>query len=343
MQARSLYLLEEHMKRFSLLTVALALALVFAATAMAAPSPGLKAKVSTFDFLIDYSGSMMLKHKELKGLKFDLAKTVLAKVNDRIPELGYSGSIRYFAPDKEILGQRPYNKGEFGAAVASLKSAFDVFAKFTPMGDGIEYWSNKLYGSLARPTAVILVGDGENNVGYDPLAAAQDALRANPGLCFHVISLADSPAGQATLDSITALQPSCSVSVKAADLLASDAAVEQFVYEVFLGRGVVLRSVQFAFDSSALTRESTPVLDEVAKLINQSKVEISGHTCSVGSEEYNQRLSERRAAAVKAYLVKKGVSAANITTRGYGESQPKFDNSTEEGRRLNRRAEIDFR
>ncbi|MDR2076106.1 MAG: OmpA family protein [Desulfovibrio sp.] len=211
------------------------------------------------------------------------------------------------------------------------------------MGDGIETWSNKLYGSLPRPTAVILVSDGESNTGYDPLAAAQDTLRANPGLCLHVISLADSPAGQATLDSISALQPSCSVSVKAADLLASDAAVEQFVQDVFLGRGVVLRSVQFAFDSSSLTRESTPILDEVAKLINQSQVEIGGHTCSVGSEEYNQRLSERRAAAVKAYLVQKGIPAARITTRGYGESQPKFDNSTEEGRRLNRRAEIDFR
>jgi OOP family OmpA-OmpF porin len=187
------------------------------------------------------------------------------------------------------------------------------------------------------------VGDGESNTGYEPLAAAQDALRANPGLCFHVISLADSEKGQNVLDSITALQPNCSVSVKAADLLASDAAVEQFVYDVFLGRGVVLRSVQFAFDSSALTRESSPVLDEVAKLINQSSVEISGHTCSVGTEEYNQRLSERRAAAVKAYLVQKGIPASKITARGYGESQPKFDNSTEEGRRLNRRAEIDFR
>jgi OOP family OmpA-OmpF porin len=331
------------MKRFSLLTVALALTLVFAATAMAAPSPGLKAKVSSFDFLVDYSGSMMLKHKELKALKFALAKTVLTKINDRIPELGYSGSIHYFAPSKEILAQRPYNRGEFGASIASLKGTYEVFSRLTPMGDGIETWSNKLYGSLPRPTAVILVSDGESNTGYDPLAAAQDTLRANPGLCLHVISLADSPAGQATLDSISALQPSCSVSVKAADLLASDAAVEQFVQDVFLGRGVVLRSVQFAFDSSSLTRESTPILDEVAKLINQSQVEIGGHTCSVGSEEYNQRLSERRAAAVKAYLVQKGIPAARITTRGYGESQPKFDNSTEEGRRLNRRAEIDFR
>ncbi|MDR1359511.1 MAG: OmpA family protein [Deltaproteobacteria bacterium] len=331
------------MKRFSSLIVSLALMLAFAATAMAAPSPGLQAKVSTFDFLIDYSGSMMLKHKELQALKFDLAKTILTRVNDRIPELSYSGSIHYFAPGKEILSQRPYNKGEFGAAVNSLKNTYEVFARRTPMGDGIESWSNKLYGSLERPSAVIIVGDGENNVGFDPLAAAQETLRANPGLCFHVISLADSPAGQATLDSIVALQPSCSVSVKAADLLTSDAAVEQFVYDVFLGRGVVLRSIQFAFDSAALTRESTPILDEVAKLINQSRVEIGGHTCSIGTEEYNQRLSERRADAVKNYLIKKGVPAAKITSRGYGESRPKFDNSTDEGRRLNRRAEIDFR
>ncbi|MDR2161090.1 MAG: OmpA family protein [Desulfovibrio sp.] len=320
------------------------MALVLAAPALAAPSvQGATAKVSTFDFLIDYSGSMMLKHKALDGLKFDLAKTVLTRVNDKIPELGYSGSIHSFASDKEILSQREFNRAAFGTAFSALKSRDEVFNRLTPLGDAIRRWTKDLYSGLARPTAVILVSDGEKNLGYDPLDAALDAVRENPGLCFHVISLADSDKGQKILDSIAALQPECSVSVKAADLLSSDAAVEQFVYDVFLGRGVVLRSVQFAFDSSALTRESTPVLDELAKLIKQSNVQISGHTCSIGTEEYNQRLSERRAAAVKAYLVNKGIPASKISARGYGESHPKFDNSTEEGRRLNRRAEIDFR
>jgi OOP family OmpA-OmpF porin len=72
-------------------------------------------------------------------------------------------------------------------------------------------------------------------------------------------------------------------------------------------------------------------------------IEVGGHTCSLGTDAYNMGLSERRAAAVKAYLVDKGIPASQITTKGYGESMPKFDNSTDEGRRLNRRAEIDFK
>ena len=336
--------LEELMKRISLL-IAAVLMLAFAATAMAAPT-GMQPKVSTFDFLVDDSGSMMMKHKELKTLKFDLAKQILDRVNQRIPELGYSGSVHYFAPDKEVLSQRVYSRGEFAPAFDAMKSRYEVFGYTTPMGDGIQHWSNTLYSGLAQPTAVIIVSDGENNRGMDPLAAAQSALSANPGLCFHVISMADTEEGQQVLDSITALKPGCSVSVKAADMLSSDAVVDQFVQDVFYGGRLVLRSVQFAFDSSALTHDSAAVLDELASILRQSNaryVEIGGHTCSIGSEVYNQGLSERRANAVKSYLVKKGIPADVITARGYGEDMPKFDNSTDEGRRLNRRAEIDFR
>ena len=335
------------MKRISLLTVAVVLMLAFAATAMAAPTQGgMQPKVSSFDFLVDDSGSMMMKHKELKTLKFDLAKEILIRVNQRIPELGYTGSIHYFAPDQEILSQRVYNRAEFAPAFEGMKSKYEVFGRTTPMGDGIQHWSNTLYSGLAQPTAVIIVSDGENNRGMDPLMAAQNALAANPGLCFHVISMADTEAGQQVLDSITALKPGCSVSVKAADLLCSDAAVDKFVQDVFYGGRLVLRSVQFAFDSAALTNDSAAVLDELASILRQtnaSYVEIGGHTCSIGSDEYNQGLSERRANAVKSYLVKKGISSNAITARGYGESMPKFDNSTDEGRRLNRRAEIDYR
>ena len=84
----------------------------------------------------------------------------------------------------------------------------------------------------------------------------------------------------------------------------------------------------------------------MAGLLKQrgGNIEVAGHTCSLGSDAYNQRLSERRAASVKAYLVKHGgIPASTISTRGYGESMPKYDNSTDEGRRMNRRAEIDWR
>lgn len=85
-------------------------------------------------------------------------------------------------------------------------------------------------------------------------------------------------------------------------------------------------------------------LDGVVEVLNQerggAKVEVSGHTDSVGDEAYNQQLSEQRAQAVKDYLVKGGVGEDRVTVVGYGESQPRGSNDTIEGRRLNRRVEI---
>ena len=69
----------------------------------------------------------------------------------------------------------------------------------------------------------------------------------------------------------------------------------------------------------------------------------TGHTDSIGTDEYNQKLSERRAAAVKDYLVSKGMPAAKITTIGKGESQPVATNKTAEGRQKNRRVDIEFK
>ena len=67
---------------------------------------------------------------------------------------------------------------------------------------------------------------------------------------------------------------------------------------------------------------------------------IEGHTCSIGTAEYNLALGERRAASVRNYLTSRGVAAARLETRSYGEEAPKFDNSREETRRLNRRAAL---
>lgn len=106
---------------------------------------------------------------------------------------------------------------------------------------------------------------------------------------------------------------------------------------------VCIEGANFEFDSAKLRSGEIKKLDEVvsfAEKYKDAELEADGHTCSIGTEAYNQKLSERRAESVKAYLVKKGVAADRITTVGYGESRPIADNKTREGRELNRRVEV---
>lgn len=106
-----------------------------------------------------------------------------------------------------------------------------------------------------------------------------------------------------------------------------------------------LNNIFFDFDKYALRKESAMELDRWAKFFNDNselKVEIHGHTDSVGSDAYNQKLSENRARAVQDYLVTKGIAPSRIPIKGYGESQPIAANSTPEDRQLNRRVEVKF-
>ena len=331
------------MKRFTLMTLVGLLMMAFAASAAAAPITCGGPAVASFDFLMDYSGSMMMKHKAHDKLKFEMAREAVSRVNSLIPQFNYTSSLHTFATDMEVVPQGPYGREAIAAGLAGMKKTYDVFNRITPMGDGIAHWSSAVYAGMPAPAAVIIVSDGENNRGMDAVAAAQAALQANPRLTFHVISVADTAAGQAVLDGIVALKPGSQM-VKAEDVISCPHTAEEFTRNVFCSDGaIVLRSVQFALNSAEINKQSAAILDEVAGMLKGRSVQIDGHTCSLGSDEYNQRLSERRAASVKAYLAKKGVPAASMSTAGYGESRPKYDNSTDEGRRLNRRAEINFK
>jgi len=105
----------------------------------------------------------------------------------------------------------------------------------------------------------------------------------------------------------------------------------------------VFEDVYFDFDRYSLRPEATRVLDEAIAAMRDDqtlKLEIEGHTCNIGTAEYNLALGDRRAVAVKDYLSSRGVSADRLHTVSYGEERPKYDNSREETRRLNRRAAL---
>ncbi len=105
----------------------------------------------------------------------------------------------------------------------------------------------------------------------------------------------------------------------------------------------ITQQIHFAYNKAVIKRESYPILDAVLEVLNSNesiKLEIQGHTDSRGSDAYNKSLSERRAAAVRKYLVSHGTSPSRLESKGYGEERPIVDNDTADNRALNRRVQF---
>jgi outer membrane protein OmpA-like peptidoglycan-associated protein len=113
-----------------------------------------------------------------------------------------------------------------------------------------------------------------------------------------------------------------------------------------VGEGIVVEfssNILFDFDKSNLSKEATNNLDKLVAILKDyedTNIEVQGHTDSKGSETYNKKLSEQRATTVSLYLLDKGVKNQRLTINGFGELLPKYINTTEEGRLLNRRVEF---
>ena len=106
-------------------------------------------------------------------------------------------------------------------------------------------------------------------------------------------------------------------------------------------REFTFEDVHFDFDRYSLRPEATRTLDEAIATLQANpelNIEVEGHTCNIGTAEYNLALGERRANAVRDYLTSRGIGANRLRTVSYGEERPKYDNGREETRRLNRRA-----
>ncbi len=110
-----------------------------------------------------------------------------------------------------------------------------------------------------------------------------------------------------------------------------------------VGESVILKNIFFDTDSYQLKAESRTELNKLLEFLKKNpavKIEISGHTDNVGTEQHNQTLSEQRANEVKSYLTRAGISTDRIAAKGYGESKPVASNENESGRALNRRTEF---
>lgn len=345
--------------RKSLVAMSLCLMCFFALPLVS--SAELVKKVDNFIILLDQSGSMAQANVMAGHQKLDQAVNAVSRLDQAVPNLGYTSGVAAFAPSKTISAPAAYNKGSVGSAATGFEPAFN---HMTTMADGLANIDPAIE-QLSGKTALIVFTDGDWNEGSDPVAQAK-AMYSKYGsnLCIHVVSYADTSKGQRTIDAIRALS-TCSVAADAKSL-ESEAAMAQFTKDVLYNevqsapkpvaapapapapapiakKEIITFNLLFGFDKSAITGEMVPVLEQ-AKMILQEDAAvnfvISGYTDSTGPEAYNQGLSERRADSVKNWLVSNGISGTRLEAVGYGEAQPKYDNATKEGRKLNRRVEF---
>jgi OOP family OmpA-OmpF porin len=340
--------------RYFLTVTSLALALCLASPFVVGAE--MVKKADNFIVFMDQSGSMAQAKAKPGEQKLDKAIVAVKRLDQAVPELGYTSSVSLFAPYKTVSQPATYKTGSIGSAAESFKPAFN---SFTTMGDGL----TAVAPATSGKTALIMFTDGVWNAGADPVAAAKNLYSQNSDLCIHVVSYADSPEGQQTIDAIKALS-GCSVVVDAKSL-ESDAAMAQFAKDVLyeerkpapkpapkaapapapapVAKEIITFSLLFDFDKASIKDEMIPVLEEVKMILNDDRgtdFVLSGHTDSTGPEAYNQGLSERRAASVKKWLTDNGVAASRLEAVGYGETRAKYNNDTKEGRKLNRRVEL---
>lgn len=306
--------------------------------------------------------------------KHVVGKELMTRMNKTIPNVTLSSGLRSFGFGPctgwsfTQLNQavQSYSSSSFDSAINSLECS----SGGTPIATAFEAAKTDLT-SASGNIAVILFSDGHN---YDisPMTAVK-ALKEQYGdkLCVYTVWVGNEKekAGQSVLQNISNIS-GCGFSTTAAAIASSDGMAD-FVSKAFFkpgpekdsdGDGVVdskdkcpntpkgaivdrdgcwaFHGVLFDFDSDVIKAGNETMFKNAIKVLKLNPtltVEIQGHTDSQGAEAYNEKLSDRRASAVKQVLVKNGISAARLTTRGFGESQPVASNDTEAGRAHNRR------
>jgi outer membrane protein OmpA-like peptidoglycan-associated protein len=224
--------------------------------------------------------------------------------------LGYHPGVRVYAPPPPPLPPQPLPVNRPPTVKARCEPCTIEIGKTStitadaqdPDGDPLTYRWSAPTGSIANPADRQTIFTAPMVEGPVPVTVTVD----------------DGKSGTAT-DTITiqVVRP----------------AVKEFVFE----------DVHFDFDRYTLRPEALRVLDEAVAALQDSttlRLELEGHTCNIGTAEYNLALGERRAHAVRDYLVSRGVSVERLRTVSYGEERPKHDNAREETRRLNRRAAL---
>ena len=345
-------------------------------------------KADNFFVINDSSGSMRDEYlgvgytAQPNPTKFSVEKEVLNRINQTIPDLKLTSSIRSFGFGKCLSGgftqlnQAPtsYSKSTFGSGIDSLTCA----SGGSPIQNGIDE-TNKDLSATAGNIAVLILSDG-HDLDSDGVKELQSLKQAyGDRLCVYSVWVgnAEERSGITLLNQLSNIA-GCGYGVTA-DNISSPENMANFVKSIFLKAGTPVADcstldgdkdgvndcndkcpntlpgvpvsitgcwivdVKFDFDKYNIKPEYFGNLDNAAQKIKdhpEKQIEVQGHTDNVGSFNYNQKLSERRANAVKKYLIE-GSGRTDITSRGFSFTRPIDTNETEAGRANNRRVQLE--
>jgi outer membrane protein OmpA-like peptidoglycan-associated protein len=309
--------------------------------------------------ITDASGTMYLRKT------FPDAKALARSFVASMPEAGApsksgrvydAGAVGFGGKERSGAPLATFDRSRLATATANLQIMGDISGTggTTPLDAVIREAAWSLQGKRGR-AALVIFSDGLPDHPDAALYAARKLAAGYPDpVCIYAVQTGTDVQGYEFLKRLSQTTP-CG-SLNSDDDITTRYELQQFARAVFLGTtpppsvaagpctGTLrLHGINFAFDKADIAPESRPVLDVAVQHLGQCadiKVTITGYTDSVGSEQYNASLSERRAKATMKYLVSKGVDPARLTAEGRGEWNPIAPNDTAAGRAENRRVEM---
>jgi OOP family OmpA-OmpF porin len=311
--------------------------------------------------------------------KLSVEKEFLSRMNKTIPSLQLNSGLRTFGFGPCLswsftelnAPMAPYSQSGFQTSVDDLECA----GGGSPLTDALDAAAEDIQPTQGK-VALIVVSDGKNPSGNPHTSVRKLKQQFGDRLCLHSVWVGNpGEPGRGLMGSLPDIA-GCGTASVVDDVVSSRGAAD-FVTKVFLQRGEdcsardsdgdgvndcidkcpdsprgakvngsgcwVLSNVLFDTDKAVIKPVSYPELDDVVRVFEENPglhVKVDGHTDSQGSDAHNLDLSQRRAEAIREYLVGHGTAPERLTAQGFGENKPVADNDTAEGRALNRRVEL---
>jgi len=263
------------------------------------------------------------------------------------------------SPTVNVYGMTAYTRQGLAEGLQKISKAGGT----TPIGLGLEDAGNLLKGRSGK-SAMILFSDGKENTAATRALMAAQELKAQFGdsLCLYTVLVGNDASGRKLMTDLAAAS-GCGFATTADDI-SSSAGVADFVEKVFLTKAMakaepkpappppplpqpkiswILSGVNFDLNKAVVRPDAKETLQSDIQILKENPqlhVQVQGYTCDLGDANYNLDLSDRRAKAIKDYIVSQGIAADRLSAKGFGEANPRWPNDSEANRAKNRRVEL---